>query len=158
MECIQLSWRDQSMELSSHDNRSYIGHILLYNLLCQLGLRICCKMLAISSFNPNILVLALTFRKSHQMNKTPCPNYLLLLGCSLISNITSPATWSVPLHPEFLHCFHADGHELPTSHPQQSLTFLGTCDFPLCFPSLPPTTQTRDHRAVTPWKTARRGS
>lgn len=102
---------------------------------------------------------ALTFRKSDQINKHPYPYYLWLLGCSLVSK--RGLFFSVLKLTELLHCFHADGRELPTARTQQSLTFLRTCDFPLCFPSLPPTSltsQTRDHGAATPWKTALPGS
>lgn len=64
---------------------------------------------------------------------------LPLLPCSRARNKNNPETCSVLLR--LLHGFHAAGNALPTAHPQQSLTFLRTCDFfffpPVGFPSLP---------------------
>lgn len=89
---------------------------------------------------------------------------LPLLPCSRARNKNNPETCSVLLR--LLHGFHAAGNALPTAHPQQSLTFLRTCDFfpPPCrlpfpsspLPSLPPPTHTskaRERGAVTSWKT-----
>lgn len=41
---------------------------------------------------------------------------------------------------------HSNGYVLPAAHPQQSRTFQGPCDFPLCFP--PPISQ--NHQAMWP--------